>query len=428
VPGLPDGQCAYRPRAELPRRRLNPYAAPDATPGLAHGDGRLDHGLPMRYGPVMKLSALRRVVPGALMFVGGMLVGALAAWGGLRALPELGFSTAQTVATVVLVLLMYLLCIAAHELGHVLGGRLGGFRLLLFIAGPFRLERTPTGFRAGLNRSIMLAGGLAAMTPVGLRHLRQRTLLMVAGGPVLSLMVAAQFLALYQAMSPALFSAGAAFPAQLAGILLLAIGLGSMLIGVVTLIPGRAGGFYSDGARMLRLMRTGDDTEREVALIALTGISMAGTRPRDWDADLVARGAGIRDSGPFEVLGRQLAYAHALDRGDVAAARAHLEAALVHMNQLPKGARGSLLLAAATFFALHDGDAERARAFLSQSRHGLLAAPHQRQVAQAAVRLAAGDVEGARSAAAEVQRLAATAIDQGGATLDVALAGQILAE
>jgi hypothetical protein len=60
----------------------------------------------------------------------------------------------------------------------------------------------PDGFRPGLNRSIVLSGGLAAMTPIGLHDLRRRTVVMVAMGPVASLMVGAQFLALYQATSP----------------------------------------------------------------------------------------------------------------------------------------------------------------------------------------------------------------------------------
>jgi hypothetical protein len=373
-----------------------------------------------------KTSALRRMLPGIGLFIGGMAVGALAAWGGLHALPELGFTTTQTVISAVLVLLLYTLGIAVHEAGHVLGGRLAGFRTLLYIVGPLKIERTPAGFHAGFNRSIMLAGGLVAMVPIGLRDLRQRVLLLVAGGPVVSLMVGAQFLALYQASAGYLLRDGAPFASQLAALSLLTLGGASVLIGLVTLIPGRSGGFYTDGARMLRLMHATEETEREVALIALTGMSIAGTRPRDWDAALVSRGAGIRDGGPFEVLGSQLAYAHALDSGAVDQARGHLENALDRIDQLPAGARASLLLSAATFFALHDGDAPRARDYLARARRGLLPAPHQRRMAEAAVCLAEGDVEGARAAALHVQRLAAAAMDRGGAALDIALAGQIL--
>jgi hypothetical protein len=373
-------------------------------------------------------SLLRRALPTVVIFFLGAAGGYIAARGGLRALPELGFSPLQTAILFALVPLLYMLCVAAHELGHVLGGRLADFRMLLLIVGPLRIDRAGDGLRAGFNRNILLGGGLAAMVPEGLHDLRRRAVVMVAGGPLLSLMVGAQFLALYQATSPALLRADAAFVAKLTALAFLIIGGASLLIGLLTLVPARSGGFYSDGARMLRLMRTTDETEREVALLALTGISMAGKRPREWDARLVESGAGIRDGGPFEVLGRQFAYAHALDRGDVAAARQHLEDALDRVGQLPAAARASLLLAAATFYALHDGDALRGRALLQQARHGLLPAPHQRHVAEAAVLLAEGDAAAAHDAAREARRLAETALDRGGAALDVALADSILLE
>jgi hypothetical protein len=376
--------------------------------------------------PPRRPHLLRRVLPTAAFFLGGAAFGFLVARGGLQALPEFGFTRPQIVLVTLLIPLLYMLCVALHELGHVLGGKLVEFRMLLYIVGPLRVDRTPQGLKAGFNRSILLAGGLAAMVPIGLHDLRRRAIVMVAGGPLLSLMGGAQFLALYQATSPALFHADAPFIAQLTGLSFLTLGGASLLIGLLTLVPSRSGGFYSDGARMLRLMRTGDQTEREVALLALTGLSMGGSRPREWDLGLVEQGVGIQDGGPFEVLGRQYAYAHALDTGNVDAARVHLEEALDRVHQLPAGARASLFLTAATFYALHDGDAARARSYLDRARRGIMPAPHQRHVAEAAICLAEGDPAGARTAAAEAQRLAEHALDRGGAALDIALAGEIL--
>jgi hypothetical protein len=373
-----------------------------------------------------KPGVLRRNLPAAALFLGGAVVGAVAARYGIQLLPPLGLTAAQTGVVIASLPLVYLLCVAGHEAGHVLFGRLADFRTLLYIAGPLRVERTPDGFEVGLNRSVLLSGGLAAMMPVGLHDLRRRTVVMVAGGPLASLMLGAQLLALYQATGSGLLRAGAPFAAQLMALVLLATGTISLFMGLITLVPGRSGGFYSDGARMLRLMRAGEDTEREVALLALAGMSMVGTRPRDWDGHLVERGAAIRDGGPFEVGGQQFAYAHALDRGDVVAARRHLEAALERIDQLPAAARASLALAAAAFHALYEGDAGRARGFLHSAGRGMLAAPHQRRLAEAAVHLAEGDVEAARRAAGEVAGLAARALDRGGAALDAALAGAIM--
>lgn len=366
---------------------------------------------------------------GALSF--GALIGLGAVAGYFAAanfdpLPALDPSPVEAVLAAVTLVLIYLLCVAAHEAGHVLGGRLAGFRTLLFIVGPLRLERTGDGFTVGLNRSVLLAGGLAAMVPIGLGDLRRRTIVMVAAGPLASLMLGAQLLAVYQATSSFLVRGDASPTLHLAGLALAAAGGMSLLIGALTLLPGRSGGFYSDGARMLRLMRATDDAEREVALIALTGMSMAGTRPREWDSELVVLGAGIRDGGPFEVGGRQFAYAHALDRGDIDGARDHLEAALHRIDQLPSSARSSLRLAGATFFALYDGDAARAGALLAAVRDGPLAEPHRHRLAEAALRLAEGDLDAALAAARAVQPLAARALDRGGAALDEALAARIL--
>jgi hypothetical protein len=186
---------------------------------------------------------MRRVLPMLAFFLGGTLIGALAARGGLRALPELGFTTSQSIVFALLVVLLYMLCVAVHELGHVLCGRLAEFRLLLYIVGPLRIDRTPTGMRVGFNRSVMLSGGLAALVPVGLHDLRRRAIIMVAGGPLASLMLGAQFLALYQATSPLLLRPEAAFAAKLLGLSILVIGGASLLIGLLTLVPARSGGF-----------------------------------------------------------------------------------------------------------------------------------------------------------------------------------------
>ncbi|MGK7312515.1 MAG: hypothetical protein ACN0LA_09770 [Candidatus Longimicrobiales bacterium M2_2A_002] len=79
--------------------------------------------------------------------------------------------------------------LAVHEAGHLLAGRLVGFRFLLFIVGPLRVAREGDRVQVGWNRSLSLAGWLAATgpTPDRLERLRRRTAIMVAGGPLTSL-------------------------------------------------------------------------------------------------------------------------------------------------------------------------------------------------------------------------------------------------
>jgi hypothetical protein len=357
----------------------------------------------------------------------GAAVGFGAAAAGIDAQPGYDLSRGEALGVIAALPLVYMLVIAVHEGGHVAGGLIARFRPLLCVVGPLRIERTGGGsLRVGINRSLALGGGLTVSAPVGLHDLRRRAILMVAGGPVVSLMFAVQCLAFHVALSPLLLGSTTA-AARLTMALLLLVGAGSLLVGAVTLLPMRTGGFYSDGARLLRLMRTTADAEREVALLALAGLTLDGTRPRDWDPRLVQSGAAIRDDGPFEVSGRQFAYAHALDRGDIDGAREHVEAALAGIRRLPAGSRPALLLSAATFFALYDGDADRARDLLrAAGGEQLISSPHQRLLAEAAVSFAEGDTAAAERTAREAQRLAALALDRGGAALDQSLAGRII--
>jgi hypothetical protein len=329
-------------------------------------------------------------------------------------------------AAILVAAMVYMLCIGVHEGGHLAAGLLAGYRPLLLIVGPLRIEWSGGRTTLGFNRTIALAGGLAVCTPVGVYDLRRRTMIMAAGGPLASLLLGVQSLAIWQAGA-----AGLASPAPIvsvAGSILLVLGIVSLAIGVITLLPMRAGGFYSDGARILRLLRDDADTEREVALLALTGYTLGGARPREWDPALVALAAGIRDGGAFEVGGLQFAHLHALDSGDIEAARAYLEEALARMHQLPAAARNPVQLGAAVFFALYDRDAARARQCLDAAGPGggLLSTPHQRLLADAAVRLAEGDVSGAASAAAAARELMEHGLDRGSVAMDTAHAERIL--
>ncbi|HEX6132989.1 MAG TPA: hypothetical protein VFZ24_03335 [Longimicrobiales bacterium] len=374
----------------------------------------------------MRQGSIRRQ---ALALFGGAFVGAIIGMAAISMagdrLPVVGGGIGPLV-TLLLTVLVYMLCIGVHEAGHLIAGALVGYRPLLLIAGPLRVERADGRARVGLNRSIALAGGLAVCVPVGLYDLRRRTLVMAAGGPIASLLLGVQALALWLATAPFLARGGVL--ASLANLGLIALGIGSLAIGLVTLLPMRTGGFYSDGARILRLIRASEEAEREVALIALTGLTMGGARPREWDAALVRRSTEIRDGGAFEVGGLLFAHAYGLDTGDVDSARTYLEAALLRVDQLPPATRASVHLAAAVFFALYDRNAQRARAALERAapRGDLLHTPHQRLLALAAVHLAEGDTVGAAAAAHEARRLSARAVDRGTALLDAAHAELII--
>lgn len=308
---------------------------------------------------------------------------------------------------------------AVHEAGHLIGGRLAGFRAALFVLGPLRVERTAGGIRAGLNRSLALYGGTAASVPEDTHDLRRRTLLMIAGGPATSILSGVLALALREPLGLAAIPAAAGHAHVIASTATAVFGVMSLLLGVVTLIPSRAGGPHTDGRRILQLLRSGPAADRDVALFALWGQTLAGRRPREWDPDLVAQALAPADGTQFDVIARQLASVYALDRGEPGEARRHLAGALGLEETLPPLARPGLLVQAAYFAAVVDGDAVRARALFSRAGSRLTGAPHQRLLAEAAVCLAEGD---ARLAAGLLDRAEAQlgrAPGRGAAVMDL---------
>lgn len=125
-----------------------------------------------------------------LTFAALFIVGGLAGFGVDPILAFLGidFGEANLNPWVLIpsLLLSALFVLAFHEAGHVIVGKLVGFRFSLFIVGPFKLHSTESGIRFGLNRSLMLAGGLGGAAPRDSQNLTRRMAVYVAGGPAAS--------------------------------------------------------------------------------------------------------------------------------------------------------------------------------------------------------------------------------------------------
>jgi hypothetical protein len=311
------------------------------------------------------------------------------------------------------------LFLAAHEAGHLLGGRLAGFRFMLFIVGPLKIHRERDRIRLGLNRNAGLVGGLAACMPEDPRDLRRRTLTMVAGGPLASLVTGAFALGLFFGLDLQSLPPESGLAALYGSVALLMYGGGSLTIGVVTLIPGRTSGFLTDGARILQLLRGGPRAERDVALMALIASSQAGLRPRDWDGAIVEQTLLLEDGSLFEALARMLVSARALDLGDPESARRHLERALALAGELPPTVRPGLLLEAAWFEAAIRGDAEAGRRWLEAAGEGALVQKHARLRAGAAVLASEGKPVEAAELATQARDLLRQDLDAGGAAAQI---------
>jgi hypothetical protein len=327
-----------------------------------------------------------------LLTLVGAAVGALAARFTFGAIPAPDSVKENKWLVVACVPLLAFLSILLHELGHVAGGWLAGFRFALLILGPFRVERSGSRIRCTWNRSWALAGGMAGSMPVRFNNLRRGMLLMVAGGPLVSLLSTLLALAAGWLLIGSL---------PTLGVLCYLFGIVSGGIAIATLIPSTLGGFTSDGGRLLQLARGGPAVDRWCALAALAGLSMANQRPREWPAALIEQATAQPDQTFDHGSAAWMRYSFHWDRNEKQQAAEWMAKALESAPHWPAAARHTLYAGAAYHFAMENHDATQAREFLNQAGTDGFLQPEQLLLAEGAVRLAEGDREGALAAAAK---------------------------
>jgi hypothetical protein len=278
--------------------------------------------------------------------------------------------------------------VAAHELGHVVGGLSQGFAFLFWAAGPLWVERSRGRLHVRLNRTPATWGGVAATMPRDARDLARRFAVVVASGPLASLLLAVVGALAWLALPDGLarFAAGS-------------LAVVSAALFLATAQPFGAGsGFHSDGGRLRRLLSRGELAEQEAAMLALMSFAMSGVRPRDWPAATLATASSVADSSALEAAVALVAAQYALDTGRPEDAHVQLERGLSLGSRIGPLARAPLAAEAAFFFAWVRRDAVRARALLADA-HGPFVERHRVARAEAATRLAEGNLEGAREAA-----------------------------
>jgi len=379
--------------------------ATPSTPAAAGAAGLVSPRQPPPRPPAIPQQ--RRALVGLVVAV---LLGAVFGFAGIhfgRQLAGLGkLGGAERLLFLAWLPLTWLLAVAWHECGHLLGGRWVGGRYLLLVVGPFKWMRTPGGVRFAWNRSVNAAGGLAGCLPTDDRDLRRRMAVMVAGGPVASVVLAGVMAAVAALMGPDGWTLGRPMAWSLAGM--------SALIAVVTLIPTSMGGLKSDGLRIYTLLRPGPDAEREAALLSLTIAAIGGVRPADYDEAKLAA-ATTPDDGSVHVLyGHLSAFHRHADRREWVAAQARLDRVLSGEAELPPFMRDlaradyAWLLGVSALAGTGDPGplAVAARAWL-ESAGAVAFDPATRHRAEAAVLLA----EGRHAEAAAAARAGLVAVE-----------------
>jgi hypothetical protein len=308
--------------------------------------------------------------------------------------------------TALLLPAMWFVCVLVHEFGHLVGGRLGGMRPLMLFAGPLHLDFNADRTRVLRNRVAATWGGLAVCAP-GAGVGRGSYALLVAGGPLASFLLA-------------VLAAAAAFAIEgWWGGTLFATAAMSLVIGVATLIPVRAGGYMSDGGQLLGLARDDHETRQRLALGALMAQSYAGVRARDWDPVLLRTIGDEASDATLRAVAKMLEASQAEDRRQFDAADAHWRAVAEILGgeqaaSIAEAARGAFALGLAAWIGQHRREAASARRWLDASRGGF-ADPAVRSYAEAAVALADGDADAVRRHLAAARAALPRLSDRGGA-------------
>jgi hypothetical protein len=246
-------------------------------------------------------------------------------------------------------------------------------RFLLLIIGPFAWHASASGTRFEWNTNVGLMGGLAATLPAkaGPSHRRQFLVLM-AGGPLASLLLAIFAIALAWICDPR-FAAYFTF-----------VAVTSFGIFLVTLIPLRSGGFMSDGMQIIDVLRGGSAVAERCAILQIFAQSLEGIRPRDWDSSAIDELSRLASEDPLRSTSSSLMLlARAMDcrhDADIARYRELLEAGV---DGYPSGFRQSIHIELAVCAWLA-GDTDAVRRHLEAGQGGIVE-KSRRLLAQAAL-------------------------------------------
>jgi len=143
----------------------------------------------------------------------------------------------------------------------------------------------------------------------------------------------------------------------------------SMLLGIASLLPDiNSRGNFSDGARLLMLLKNNTRAERWVSIIRLQLALNQGKPLRDWDQSTVVHAASIDDDSSDAVAAHWLAYLWSVERQDITSATKYLEDALESLGFAPSRLRSQLFLEAAVFQAWFRDNPTKARFWVRQVR------------------------------------------------------------
>lgn len=250
---------------------------------------------------------------------------------------------------------LFVLAVLVHEIGHFVAARLAGFH-------------TVRGDSQKLTGSEVRILGFLTMYPTKMENLPRRLFFISAAGPLGSLLLPI-ILESRSLTKPAWLPNGIHFLAAC-----------SVLLGVASLLPDlNRGGKFSDGARLIMLLKNDAHAERWLSIVRIQCAWREGKIPQFWPQSWIESLTRPDDGSRDSLNGNWLAYVWATEWQDTTRATSHLETALGAPIAVLRQLRKSVLLEAAVFQAWFRENPALARFWAEQlGSRGLSQMQHRR--------------------------------------------------
>lgn len=156
-------------------------------------------------------------------------------------------------------ILCYMVSGIVHELGHIIVGLINGWKFYLLVIGPLGIKVDEQGrVKFYLEKRIAMWGGVGCTLP---KQTKENSIKVwekvLIGGPLASIVMGIIFLPLGIITAKIVF---------------LLLGAMPLAMGIVCILPLplKTGILYTDGGRLSRLRRGGQEADEEIALFKLT--------------------------------------------------------------------------------------------------------------------------------------------------------------
>jgi hypothetical protein len=307
-----------------------------------------------------------RLSAGEYFFFSGAVILAMIALPWFRNVAESLLSHGIVVASLITCIAIpgsaLLMALAVHEVGHLFAAWIAGFRLT-----QRKLDESSAGKYATGKKLYSCDGlrlGFVSLEPRELDHLPRRLLFVVSAGPVGSLVLPLLLETWAQAATLSLLTAFTLH--VLAGL--------SILLGVAELLPDAGKRSFSDGERVLMLLKNDAAAQRWIFILQSQVALTRGEHPRTWDEAAMARAVAVDDDTRDAVNARWLGYLWATERQDITSATKYLEEALAAPVSASVWLRDRLFLEAALFQAWFREDNVKACSWAAQIQRRKLTA------------------------------------------------------